>query len=95
VIAEVGYEAMHRYSLFQPRNSKLAVPNAFPERFNFSKMSFPEAERACEHEAVTLDEATFRAGRKGVDDMVAALKKIQKNTRELNKAAETWKTIKK
>jgi L-glutamine:2-deoxy-scyllo-inosose/3-amino-2,3-dideoxy-scyllo-inosose aminotransferase len=30
VIAEVGYQAMHHYSLFQPRNSKLAVPNAFP-----------------------------------------------------------------
>jgi hypothetical protein len=92
VIAEVGYEAMHRYSLFQPRNSKLAVPNAFPERFNFSKMSFPEAERACEHEAVTLDEATFRAGPQGVDDVVAALKKIQKNAPELAEAAEAWKS---
>ena len=91
VIAEVGYQAMHRYSLFQPRNSKLAVPNAFPEYFDFSRMSFPVAERACEHEAVTLDEATFRAGRQGVDDVVAALKKIQKNARELSQAAQTWK----
>ena len=92
VSAEVGYEAMHRYTLFQPRNSKLAVPNAFPEYFDFSKMSFPEAERACEHEAVTLDEATFRAGREGVDDVVEALKKIQKNANELNQAAQVWKT---
>jgi L-glutamine:2-deoxy-scyllo-inosose/3-amino-2,3-dideoxy-scyllo-inosose aminotransferase len=91
VIAEVGYQAMHRYSLFQPRNSKLAVPNAFPECFDFSRMNFPVAERACEHEAVTLDEATFRAGRQGVDDVVAALKKIQKNARELSQAAQTWK----
>jgi dTDP-4-amino-4,6-dideoxygalactose transaminase len=84
----VGYEAMHHYSLFQPRNSRLAVPNAFPERFNFSEMSFPVAEEACEHEAVWLDEAVFRAGRKGVDDAVAAIKKIQKNANELANAAE-------
>jgi dTDP-4-amino-4,6-dideoxygalactose transaminase len=95
VIAEVGYEAMHRYSLFQPCNSKLAVPNAFPERFNFSEMSFPEAERACEHEAVVLDEATFRAGRQGVDDVVTALKKIQNSAEELKQAAEAWKIQKK
>jgi hypothetical protein len=55
-------------------------------------MSFPEAERACEHEAVTLDEATFRAGPQGVDDVVAALKKIQNNARELSQAAQAWKT---
>jgi dTDP-4-amino-4,6-dideoxygalactose transaminase len=92
VIAEVGYEAMHHYSLFQPRNSKLAVPNAFPECFDFNKMSFPVAERACEHEAVWLDESIFRAGPQGVDDAVSALKKIQKNTRELSQAAQAWKT---
>jgi dTDP-4-amino-4,6-dideoxygalactose transaminase len=87
VIAEVGYEAMHRYSLFQPRNSKLAVPNAFPESFDFSRMSFPVAEQACEHEAVWLDESIFRAGRQGVEDTIAALMKIQKNAPELAAAA--------
>jgi hypothetical protein len=56
-------------------------------------MSFPEAERACEHEAVTLDEATFRAGTQGVDDVVTALKKIQENAPELLKAAGTWISI--
>ena len=91
VTAEVGYEAMHHYSLFQPRNSKLAVPNAFPGCFDFSKMSYPVAERACEHEAVWLDESTFRAGPQGVDDVVAALKKIQKNAAELDRAAQAWK----
>jgi dTDP-4-amino-4,6-dideoxygalactose transaminase len=88
----VGYEAMHHYSLFQPHNSKLSVPNAFPECFDFSRMSFPVAERACEHEAVWLDESIFRAGPQGVDDVVAALKKIRNNTRELNQATEAWKT---
>jgi dTDP-4-amino-4,6-dideoxygalactose transaminase len=87
----MGYEAMHHYSLFQPRNSKLAVPNAFPEKFDFSKMSFPVAERACEHEAVWLDEAIFRSGRQGVDEAIAAIKKIQKNAKELAEAAKKFK----
>jgi len=83
----VGYEAMNNYRLFQPLKSKLAVPNAFPEYFNFDQMHLPAAEKACEHEAVWLDEAIFRCGPQGVDDAVAALKKIQKYARELNAAA--------
>lgn len=84
----VGYEAMHNYELFQPQKSKLAVPNAFPQYFDFKKMNLPEATRACEHEAVWLDEAVFRAGSKGVDDAVEAIKKIQRNAADLNAAAE-------
>lgn len=72
-----GYEAMHNYELFQPQNSKLAVPSAFPDQFNFAEMNLPEATRACEHEAVWFDESIFRTDRQGVDDAVAALKKIQ------------------
>lgn len=83
-----GYEAMHNYELFQPQKSKLAVPNAFPEYFDFKNMNLPEATRACEHEAVWLDESIFRAGQEGVDDAVAAIKKIQKNAEELNQAAD-------
>ncbi|HJR80048.1 MAG TPA: DegT/DnrJ/EryC1/StrS family aminotransferase [Anaerolineales bacterium] len=84
----IGYEAMHNYELFQPQKSALAVPNAFPEYFDFEKMNLPEATRACEHEAVWLDESVFRAGPKGVDDAVSAIKKIQQNAEELSKAAE-------
>ncbi len=87
----MGYEAMHHYTLFQPQKSKLAVPNAFPEYFEFDKMHLPVAERACEHEAVWLDESIFRSGREGVDDSVAAIKKIQENAVELKAAAEAWK----
>lgn len=83
-----GYEAMHHYELFQPQTSKLAVPNAFPEYFHFEKMDLPEAERACEHEAVWLDESVFRAGPQGVDDAVKAIKKIQRNAGDLNRASE-------
>src|SRR5574339_1204594 len=86
--ADTGYEPMHRYSLFQPQKSKLAVPNAFPEYFDFEHMDLPEAERACEHEAVWLDENVFRAGHKGVDDAINAIKKIQRNAKELNDAAQ-------
>jgi hypothetical protein len=45
-------------------------------------------QRACEHEAVWLDEAIFRAGQKGVEDAVAVYKKIQRNAAELNKAGK-------
>jgi dTDP-4-amino-4,6-dideoxygalactose transaminase len=83
-----GYEAMNNYTLFQPLKSKLAVPNAFPEYFDFENMELPAAERACEHEAVWLDENVFRAGQKGVDDVINAIKKIQNNAVELNDAAE-------
>lgn len=89
----VGYEAMHRYSLFQPQKSKLAVPSAFPQYFDFEKMDLPEATRACEHEAVWLDEAVFRAGLQGVDDAVRALKKIQANAEELARAAQKTRTL--
>jgi dTDP-4-amino-4,6-dideoxygalactose transaminase len=82
----VGYEAMHNYELFQPKLSKLPVPSVFPERFEFDKMDLPEATRACEHEAVWLDEAIFRAGTQGVDDAIAALKKIQANAGALSEA---------
>jgi dTDP-4-amino-4,6-dideoxygalactose transaminase len=78
-----GYEAMHNYTLFQPALSKLPVPSAFPERFNFAKMHLPEATRACEQEAVWLDESVFRAGRKGIDDAVEAIRKIQKFGKEI------------
>ena len=83
-----GYEVMNNYELFQPQKSTLAVPNAFPEYFKFEEMHLPEAARACEHEAIWLDEAIFRAGQKGVDDAVAAIKKIQMNAKELRDATE-------
>ncbi|MBZ0304098.1 MAG: DegT/DnrJ/EryC1/StrS family aminotransferase [Anaerolineae bacterium] len=72
-----GYEAMNRYELFQPHLSKLAVPSAFPDKFQFEGMSLPEAVRACEHEAVWFGESIFRSSREGVDDAVSALRKIQ------------------
>jgi len=78
-----GYEAMHNYTLFQPQHSRLPVPSAFPEYFDFKTMNLPNARRACEYEAVWLDEAVFRASRKGVDDAVGAIRKVQENASKL------------
>jgi dTDP-4-amino-4,6-dideoxygalactose transaminase len=82
----VGYEAMHRYTLFQPQTTKLPVPSAFPDAFRFETMSFPVAERACEHEAVWLDERIFRAGPAGVDDVIEALWRIHGQAGEISRA---------
>jgi dTDP-4-amino-4,6-dideoxygalactose transaminase len=83
----VGYEAMHHYELFQPQLSRLPVPSAFPERFQFEQMHLPEAERAAEREAVWLNEAVFRAGKQGVDDAVAAMHKTYHHRDELTAKA--------
>jgi L-glutamine:2-deoxy-scyllo-inosose/3-amino-2,3-dideoxy-scyllo-inosose aminotransferase len=80
---DVGYQAMHHYELFQPKLSHLPVPSAFPAYFDFDKMSFPIAEHASEEEAIWLDESIFRAGQKGVDDVILALKKILANADDL------------
>jgi dTDP-4-amino-4,6-dideoxygalactose transaminase len=78
-----GYEAMHHYELFQPKLSHLPVPSAFPDRFDFSRLSFPVAEKACESDAVWLDESVFRSGVQGVNDVIQALKKIYENRANL------------
>lgn len=78
-----GYPAMHHYDIFQPRLSRLPVPSAFPERFDFAALRLPEAERAAEHEAMWLDEAVFRAGQQGVDDVISALRKVHDHRDEL------------
>ncbi len=88
---DTGYQAMHHYNLFQPQRSKLPVPSAFPQYFQFENMSMPAAERACEHEAVVLEESVFRAGPEGVDDVITALKKVQAHAADLRAAAEQWR----
>lgn len=89
----VGYEPLHRCELFQPRLSRLAVPVAFPEYFDFERMRLPEAERACLREAVWLDECVFRAGPKGIDDVVAALRKIQSHADDLREMEQSYRGV--
>lgn len=87
VPAWIGYEAMHHYNLFQPQTTRLPVPSAFPEYFRFDEMSFPEAERAAEREAVWLDERIFRAGTAGIDAVITALRRIQANADAIARTA--------
>jgi dTDP-4-amino-4,6-dideoxygalactose transaminase len=89
---DTGYEAMNNYSLFQPQLSKLPVPSAFPEYFNFGKMKLIEARKAAEHEAITINEAVFRAGIKGVDDFIQALIKVKQNVDELRNVGDSYRS---
>ena len=72
-----GYDPMYRYDLFQPLNSRLPAPSAFPERFDYADMRLPVTERISGLEGMWLGESVFRAGKSGVDDVVAALRKVQ------------------
>ncbi len=80
---DTGYPAMHRYDLFQPQLTRLPVPAAHPERFDFTSMELPVATNAAECESVWLPEAVFRAGREGVDQAVAAIRKVYEHRTEL------------
>ena len=72
-----GYDPMYRYDLFQPRLSRMPVPSAFPQYFDFENMRLPVTERISGSEGMWLDESIFRAGEQGVDDTIAALRKVQ------------------
>jgi hypothetical protein len=60
----------------------VAVEHA--ERLDPARMSFPVAEAAGEREALYLDECIFRAGRRGVEDAVEALAKVQRHADQLH-----------
>lgn len=79
VPVDTGYPAMTHYDLFQPSLSKLPVPSAFPDYFDFEKIHLPVTERASKFEAVWMSESIFRAGEQGVDDLISGLKKLAEN----------------
>jgi dTDP-4-amino-4,6-dideoxygalactose transaminase len=81
--AEVQYPPMSRYDLFDPSRSRLPVAVEFADRLDPSTMSFPVAEAAGERESIYLMENTFRAEREGIEHLVEALAKVQKNAHEL------------
>ena len=85
---DIGYPSMHRYDLFQPQRTRLPVPTAHPERFDFAAMVLPVATRAYEQEAVWLSEAVFRAGKEGVDQAVAAIRKVYAHRAQLAEMRE-------
>ena len=85
---DIGYPSMHRYDLFQPQRTRLPVPTAHPERFDFAAMDLPVATRAYTQEAVWLSEAVFRAGKEGVDQAVAAIRKVYAHRERLAEMRE-------
>ncbi len=86
---DTGYPAMNHYDLFQPGLSRLPVPSAFPEYFEFEKMSLPITERASQVESVWMGESLFRTGRQGIDDLVAGVRKLAENRDELVQFSKT------
>jgi dTDP-4-amino-4,6-dideoxygalactose transaminase len=78
-----GYEPMSRYDLFQPGLSRLPVAVEHAARLDPARMSFPVAEDAGLRRTVYLDENVFRAGRRGIEDAVEALAKVQRHAGEL------------
>jgi dTDP-4-amino-4,6-dideoxygalactose transaminase len=81
--AEVQYPSMNHYELFQASLSRLPVAVEYADRLDPKTMSFPVAEAAGQRESVYFMENVFRDGRRGVDDAVEALAKIQRNAAEL------------
>jgi dTDP-4-amino-4,6-dideoxygalactose transaminase len=85
--AEVQYPPMSRYELFQPSLSRLPVAVEHADRLDPQRMSFPVAEAAGLRESVYLMENVFRDGSRGVQDVVEALTKVQRNADELPASA--------
>jgi dTDP-4-amino-4,6-dideoxygalactose transaminase len=85
---DVGYPPMHQYDLFQPQLSKLPVPSAFPEYFEFEKMTFPVTEKASQERAVWMSESIFRSGKEDIDDLIISLHKLAENRSELKELAK-------
>jgi dTDP-4-amino-4,6-dideoxygalactose transaminase len=90
---DTGYPAMNQYDLFQPKLSKLPVPTAFPEYFDFDKMHLPVTEKASSKEAVWMGESIFRSNKKGVDDLIAGLQKLVEHREGLAKLAKLRKEM--
>jgi len=88
-----GYEPMYRNQLFNPRLSRLAVPSAFPQCFDYDGMHLPVTERISTAEGMWLDEAVFRAGAEGVYDVIAALRKVQNALRRDPSLAQRIRTL--
>jgi dTDP-4-amino-4,6-dideoxygalactose transaminase len=85
---DTGYPVMSQYELFQPYLSRLPVPTAFPEYFQFDQMTVPTAERAADVVAVWMGESIFRAGWEGINDLVEGINKLVENREELVKIAK-------
>ncbi len=79
----VGYPSLTRDPLFQPWLSRLPAAVEHADRLRPEAWDCPVSDRAGSSETVYLDENVFRAGRQGVEDAVAAIKKVRDGARSL------------
>ena len=81
--AEVQYPPMNRYELFQPSLSRLPVAVEFADRLDPQQMSFPVAEAAGSANPSTSWRTSSATARRGIEDAVEALAKVQRHAGEL------------
>jgi dTDP-4-amino-4,6-dideoxygalactose transaminase len=82
--ASAGWPPMHRYPMFQPRLCATARPDRIPGTVPISSKCIAGSRTHRRREqALWLGEAVLRAGRQGVEDVVAAVGKVWENRREL------------
>jgi len=79
----VGYPSLTRDELFQPWLSRLPVAVEHADRLRPEAWHCPVADRAGSTETLYLDENVFRAGRKGIEDAVEAIRKVRDGAAEL------------
>jgi hypothetical protein len=80
---EIQRSVYPTHATFRPTPENHPVAKLFPERFDFSAQQFPVAQRASEREAVWLEQSVLLGERQGVDDAVAAVRKVQQHADEL------------
>lgn len=78
-----GYRSASDAELFDVSLSRLPAAVEHADRLDRSKMRFPVADRVTRGEQVFLEHPIFLAGTEGIDDVLEALAKIQRNAGEL------------
>ena len=78
-----GFPSITDYELFKPSLSRLPVAVEFADRVDPATMSFPVADGLARR-MMWLEHVAFLDGRKGVEDVAEALRKVQANVGELS-----------
>ncbi len=78
-----GYPSLTRDPLFQPWLSRLPVAVEYADRLKPEAWDCPVSDLAGSRQTVYLDENIFRAGKQGIEDAVAAFRKISDGASQL------------
>ena len=78
-----GYPSLTRDPLFQPWLSRMPVAVEQADRLRPEAWDCPVSDLAGSRQTIYLDENIFRAGRKGIEDAVAAFHKVAAGASEL------------